>query len=98
VAYLGEVIVGQANIFLHKALNGSANLGFHVHPSRRERGIATYLSSEVIKVARSKGLSIFYIRTRKDNFAAIAVAGKLGFTRDDSLFADKGITLFKKLS
>jgi RimJ/RimL family protein N-acetyltransferase len=96
VAYLGDDIVGQANIFLHKAIGGNANLGFHVHSSMRERGIATYLSNEVIKVARTKGIRVFYIRTHEDNFAAIAVASKLGFTRDDSRFADKGIALLKK--
>ena len=97
VAYLGEDIVGQANIFLHKALDGNANIGFHVHPSTRRLGIATNLSSEAIKDAKSKGIRIFYIRTHEDNFAAIAVARKLGFTRDDSRFADKGIAVFIKL-
>ena len=96
VAYLGEDIVGQANIFLHKALDWNANIGFHVHPSTRRRGIATNLSSEAIKDAKSKGIRIFYIRTHEDNFAAIAVARKLGFTRDDSRFADKGIAVFIK--
>ena len=96
VAYLAEDIVGQANIFLHKALDGNANLGFHVHPSTRRRGIATNLSNEAIKNAWAKGIRIFYIRTREDNFAAIAVARKLGFARDDSRFSDKGIAIFKK--
>lgn len=96
VAYWGEDIVGQANIFLQKALDGNVNLGFHVHPSTRRQGIATKLSSEAIKEARSKGISLIYIRTHEDNFAAIAVACKLGFTRDDRRFADKGIAVFMK--
>jgi GNAT superfamily N-acetyltransferase len=96
VAFLGKDIVGQANIFLHKALDGNANLGFHAHPSTRRRGIATNLSNEVIKDAWSKGIRIFYIRTHEDNFAAIAVARKLGFTRDNSRFVDKGIAVFIK--
>jgi RimJ/RimL family protein N-acetyltransferase len=98
VAYLGEDIVGQANIFLHKALDGNANLGFHVHPSTGRRGIATLLSREAIKDAQSKGISVLYIRTNEDNFAAIAVARKLGFIRDDRRFADKGVIVFVKLT
>jgi RimJ/RimL family protein N-acetyltransferase len=95
-AYLGEDIVGQANIFLCKDLYLSANLGFHVHPSTRNLGIATDLSGEALKVAQSKGISVFYLRTHEDNFAAIAVARKLGFTRDDMRFTDKGIAVFIK--
>jgi RimJ/RimL family protein N-acetyltransferase len=96
VAYRDDVMVGQANIFLHKALNGNANLGFHVHPSMRKQGIATTLSREAIINARSKGITILYIRTHEDNFAAIAVARNLGFTRDDSQFAEKGLAVFVK--
>ena len=42
VAYLGEDIVGQANIFLHKALDGNANIGFHVHPSTRRNSYKSF--------------------------------------------------------
>jgi RimJ/RimL family protein N-acetyltransferase len=96
VAYLGEDIVGQANIFLHSALEGNANLGFHVCPQTRRRGIATDLSNEAIRNALVKGIRIFYIRTHEDNIGAIAVARKLGFARDDSRFTDKEIVIFKK--
>jgi RimJ/RimL family protein N-acetyltransferase len=94
VAYLGKDIVGQSNIFIHKALDGNANLGFHVHPSVRRQGIATILSYEAIKDARLKGISDIYIRTPEDNFAAIEVARKLGFTPDYRRFADKGFAVF----
>ncbi|HMK75610.1 MAG TPA: GNAT family N-acetyltransferase [Thermodesulfobacteriota bacterium] len=96
VAYRGESLVGQANIFFHKALNGNANLGFHVHPLMRRQGIATALSGEAIKDARSKGITVLYIRTPEDNFPAIAVAHSLGFTCDDSRFAEKGLAVFMK--
>jgi RimJ/RimL family protein N-acetyltransferase len=96
VAYRADTIAGQANIFLHRALYGNANLGFHVHPSMRGRGIATALSRKAIKDARLKGISVLYIRTLADNFAAIAVAGNLGFTRDDSQFAEAGLAVFRK--
>jgi ribosomal protein S18 acetylase RimI-like enzyme len=62
----------------------------------RRRGIVTKLSSEAIKVARSKGITVLYIRTTEDNFAAIAVARKLGFTRDDSHFSEMGLAVFVK--
>jgi RimJ/RimL family protein N-acetyltransferase len=96
VAYRGDVVVGQANIFLHKSLDGNANLGFRVHPSVRRQGIAATLSSEAIKDARSKGVTVLYIRTGEDNFAAIAVARKLGFSRDDSLFPEMRLAVFTK--
>ena len=96
VAFLGKDIVGQANIFLHKALNGNANLGFHVHPSARKRGIATHLSSEALKDAGAIGIKLCYIRTHVENFAAIAVAHSLDFIRDDSLFAEEGLAVFTK--
>ena len=96
VAYRADTIAGQANIFLHRAPYGNANLGFHVHPSMRGRGIATALSRKAIKDARLKGISVLYIRTLADNFAAIAVAGNLGFTRDDSQFAEAGLVVFRK--
>lgn len=95
VAFFGEDIVGQANIFLHKALEGNANLGFHVHPLMRRRGIATALSRELIKDARSKGINVLYIQTHEDNWAAIAVAQHLGFFQDCSSFADAvGLRVF----
>jgi RimJ/RimL family protein N-acetyltransferase len=96
VAYREDAIVGQANIFFHKALDWNANLGFHVHPSMRGQGIATALSMAAIKDAQSKGITVLYIRTHVGNFAAIAVARKLGFTRDDSRFVEKGLAVFMK--
>jgi GNAT superfamily N-acetyltransferase len=96
VAYCGNTVAGWANIFLHKALNGNANLGFYVHPSMRRQGIATMLSREAIKDARSKGITVLYIRTHKDNFATVAVARDLDFTHDNSRFAEEGLAVFVK--
>lgn len=96
VAYIDQEIIGQANIFYHKALKGNANLGFHVHPSKRKLGIATALSNEAIKVAHSKGISLFYIMTNKDNYPAIAVAKKLGFVPVGDNFTKNNITILKK--
>lgn len=95
VACCGEDIVGQANIFFRRDLNGDANLGFHVHPSMRGRGIATALSLEAMKDASLKGVPVLFIRTREDNFAAIAVAAKLGFAPDESGLHQTGLAVFK---
>ena len=96
VAYLNREIIGQANIFLHRALDGNANLGFHVHPSQRGLGIATSISNEALKDAHSKAIRLVYIRTSKDNHAAIAVARKLGFISDNTFDRDN-LMIFKKL-
>jgi ribosomal protein S18 acetylase RimI-like enzyme len=96
VACCGEDVVGQANIFFRGDLNGDANLGFHVHPSVRARGIATALSFETMKDASSKGVSVLFVRTKEDNFAAIVVAAKLGFAPDESELHQAGLAIFKK--
>ena len=96
VAFLKQEIIGQANIFFHKALNGNANLGFHVHPSKRRLGIATSLSNEALKDALSKGISLFYIMTEKDNCAAIAVARKLGFIPVENKFSENNLKILEK--
>lgn len=96
VAFDGESIVGQANIFLKAEFDGKANLGFHVHPEKRMLGLAKALSRKAIAVATVKGIIEIYIRTRGDNDAAIAVANSLRFNRDDSQFSDRGIIVFRK--
>jgi RimJ/RimL family protein N-acetyltransferase len=96
VAYSDQEIIGQVNIFYHKNLNGNANLGFHVHPSKRGYGIATTLSNEALKDAHFKGISLFYIRTNKDNYAAIAVAKKLGFIPIKNEFAENNLRIFER--
>ena len=96
VAFDGDILIGQANIFFKKELDGIANLGFHIHPEKRRRGIAKALSIEAINVAEAKGISDLYIRTHEDNIAAIAVAKSLSFVRDDSRFSTEGIIVFWK--
>ncbi|WP_084813717.1 GNAT family N-acetyltransferase [Desulfogranum japonicum] len=71
-------------------------MGFHVHPSNRKLGIATTLSNDALKDAQSKGSSLFYIMTNKDNYPAIAIARKLGFDPVGNKFAKNNITIFKK--
>ena len=96
VAFEGEPIIGQANIFLKPELSGKANLGFHVHPEKRKQGVAKALSRKAITIATSKGINEIYIRTHKDNKSAVAVANSLDFIREDSSFEDKQIIVFRK--
>jgi RimJ/RimL family protein N-acetyltransferase len=96
VAFDAELLVGQANIFLKKTLDEIANLGFHVHPDWRRRGLAKAMSIKAIKDAKAKGISDLYIRTQEENIAAIAVAKSLSFIRDDSGFSAERIIVFRK--
>ena len=96
VAFEGELIIGQANIFRKTELGGKANLGFHVHPEKRMLGVAKALSERAIRMSTTKGINEIYIRTHKDNNAAIAVANSLSFIRDGSRFSDKEIIVFRK--
>ncbi|MDJ0621337.1 MAG: GNAT family N-acetyltransferase [Desulfocapsaceae bacterium] len=75
----GEFI-GQANAFV-KEINGSINnIGFHVHPLFRSRGVATALVEAVVKKATDLGHTKFHIITKASNMAAIRVSRKLNFT------------------
>lgn len=96
VAFDADLLVGQANIFLKKTLDEIANLGFHVHPDWRRRGLAKAMSIKAIKDAKAKGISDLYIRTQEENIAAIAVAKSLSFIRDDSGFSAERIIVFRK--
>lgn len=96
IACLNRETIGQANIFFHKLLNGNANLGFHVHPSKQGHGIATTLSNEALKEACAKGIRLFFIVTETENYAAIAVARKLGFIEVENTYAEKNLLIFKK--
>ena len=96
VAFDGDLLIGQANIFLKKSLDEIANLGFHVHPAWRRRGLTKAMSIKAIKDAKAKGISDLYIRTHEDNIAAIAVAKSLSFIRDDNRFSSEGIVVFRK--
>ena len=97
VAFDGDMIAGQANIFIKKKLGGSPNLGCHVHPDKRRQGIAKALSMEAINVAKSKGIKEIYILMDKNNNASIAVARSLGFIRDSSKYEDKETLVFRKI-
>ena len=98
IALQGNSLIGQANIFKKAELDGNANLGFHVHPEKRLQGIAKSLSEKAIETAKSKGITKVYVVTDKENSAAIAVAGSIGFHRVDFHYVDENmVVLFKKL-
>jgi len=98
VAIIDDKIVGQANIF--RLINNPtvANLGYHVHPDYRRRGIGVVLASAVIDKAKEYGIKILVIQTEIINQAAIKLAKKLGFDKPPKAFIKEnvdGLKLYK---
>ena len=71
-------------------------MGFHVHPEKRLQGVAKSLSLKAIETAKSKGITKVYIVTNKSNNAAIAVAGSIGFYKDNFRYIDEDMVVFLK--
>ena len=76
---------------------GNANLGFHVHPEKRLQGVAKSICLKAIETAKSKGITKVYIVTNKDNKGAIAVAGSIGFYKDNFRYFDEDMVVFLKI-
>lgn len=89
VAIENDLIVGQANVLLFENNTDIANLGYHIHPEFRKRGIATKLSEEIIKDAKNKGVKMLLIRTDSSNLNSIKVAEKLNFIHPSEDFLEK---------
>jgi len=89
VAIINDQIVGQANIF--RLLNNPtiANLGYHVHPDYRRRGIGIKLSTKAMKIAKKNGIKTIIVQTEADNLGAIVLARKLGFEIPPKSFVEK---------
>ena len=97
IALQGDSVIGQANIFNKAELNGNANLGFHVHPEKRLQGVAKSICLKAIETAKSKGITKVYIVTNKDNKGAIAVAGSIGFYKDNFRYFNEDMVVFLKI-
>ncbi len=55
-------------------------LGYHIYPEYRGRGLALEACRAVIDLARREGeTEAVFLRTEEGNFPSIALAGKLGF-------------------
>ena len=79
VAEEAPQIIGQANIFRKTILDEIINIGYHVDPDYRSKGVATQLVEFAIKKAREKGFSEFHIITDAKNIPACRVAEKMLF-------------------
>jgi len=79
VALDNQKIIGQANIFILDEKQKIANLGYHINPDFRRRGIGEALAQAAISEAKTKGIQMLVIQTERENIGAIALAKKLGF-------------------
>ncbi|UCB44562.1 MAG: GNAT family N-acetyltransferase, partial [Spirochaetota bacterium] len=86
VAIVDGKMVGQANVFRLANEPRIANLGYHVHPDYRQRGIAAKLSSVAIEYAKNSGVKILIVQTEASNQAAINLAKKLEFKKPSIVF------------
>ncbi len=79
VAQEDDKVIGLMRLALRP--EGEAYLsGARVHPDFRRRGVATALTKECIKYAKSFGAEFVSLATSSKNTAAISLAEKLGFT------------------
>jgi RimJ/RimL family protein N-acetyltransferase len=109
VAIIDDKVVGQANVFRLPNNPTIANLGYHVHPSYRRRGIGHKLSIKTMKIAKKSGIKTITVQTEADNLEAIILARKLGFGIAPKDFLEEnesglkihklrnGICLYKKM-
>jgi ribosomal protein S18 acetylase RimI-like enzyme len=82
VAEADGVVVGYAHLMVyhdltHGALAGEL-LGLVAREDLRRQGIARTLMSEIIRLARQRGVGEFHINTEVDNHAARALYVSLG--------------------
>jgi len=100
VAFENNLLVGQANIFMLNQKKKIANLGYHIHPDFRRRGVGESLSKEVILEAKTKGIKILVVRTEKQNLNALNLARKLGFIipPEEFIMENKNILSYKNIN
>jgi RimJ/RimL family protein N-acetyltransferase len=109
VAIIDDKVVEQANVFVLLNNPTIANLGYHVHPDYRRRGIGHKLSIKIMKIAKKSGINTIIVQTEADNLGAIVLARKLGFAIAPKSFLEEnesglkirrlrnGICLYKKI-
>ena len=95
VAKIGNIYVGQANLFKLSNNPAIANLGYHVHPDYRRRGIGLKLSLKIIEKAKKSGIKIIVVQTEADNLGAIVLARKLGFEIPPKSFLEENASGLK---
>ncbi|MBS7610715.1 GNAT family N-acetyltransferase [Candidatus Bathyarchaeota archaeon] len=93
VAKLNGRIVGFLALWrMDEGVENTTSIGISVHPDYWNRGIATNLIREAIKLAKEKGVKKLIIETLDENSAMKHVAEKLGFkletVRKGKIFKD----------
>lgn len=86
VALCDEKMIGQANVFRLSHDPLIANLGFHVHPDYRRRGVGTRLSNSVMDKAKESSVKTIVAQTESSNQAAIGLMEKLCFKPSPVIF------------
>lgn len=79
-----DVVLGECQVrhVLTPALERiGGNIGYHVHPSYRNEGLATYALREALRVAAGIGIGEALLTCVPDNGASIRVIEKLGGRR-----------------
>lgn len=80
VAKLDDRVVGFLALWrMDEGVENITSIGISVHPDHWNRGIATSLIREAIKLAKEKGVKKLIIETLEENSAMKHVAEKLGF-------------------
>ena len=90
--------IGQENIFIKEINDGITNIGFHVHPLYRSKGVATSLVEAAIQKATVLGYKKFHIITETSNLKAIRLARKLHFMVETSFEVPRHTVLIKNIS
>jgi len=96
IAVVNGKFAGQANMFRFRNKRAVSNLGYHVLPRFRQKGIGSSLCSAVMKAAQTKGIKKVLIRTYPTNTASISLAKSLGFKQVKDEFKKRNIIAFKK--
>lgn len=82
--FLDGAVVGQLDVRhpLTKSLTRyGGNIGYHVHPAHRNRGVATWALRAALKMLAAKGVTEALLTCAHDNAASIRVIEKCGGQR-----------------
>lgn len=79
-----EVFVGSLVIF--DAADGSAEVGFWVHPDHRGKGIAKGAVTLAVEFAKQSGLTQLRARTTPQNHASKTTLERSGFVEGESSY------------
>lgn len=82
--FVDGAVIGQLDVRhpLTESLSRyGGNIGYHVHPAYRNRGVATWALRAALKILAAKGLTEALLTCAHDNAASIRVIEKCGGRR-----------------